>query len=254
MSLTRRTIIFLSFIVAAINITAQSNNLALPPDSIFKQPDSVVISTLEEEIITISDSLINTTVNDKVIATSVDSITASIKQPIDKLQINSFKPDPKKAVIYSAIFPGLGQVYNKKYWKLPILYGGFVGVSYAITWNNSHYQDYFGGYKDIIDGNPDTYSWQDLLPYGVDPETVDQKWFTGVLKDRKNYFRYYRDLSIIIGVALYGLGIIDAYVDAQLFEFDVSPDLSMRIEPVIMKKSDNNYLADSFGFRCSFSF
>ena len=58
-----------------------------------------------------------------------------------------FKPTPKKAVIYSAIFPGLGQIYNRKYWKLPILYGGFVGFTYAITWNNSYYRDSWEGIR-----------------------------------------------------------------------------------------------------------
>jgi hypothetical protein len=158
-------------------------------------------------------------------------------------------------VIYSAIFPGLGQIYNRKYWKLPILYGGFVGLSYAISWNNSHYQDYFDAQRALLDDDPtNDHVWGNMLPYGMDPETADKNWFSGVLKDRKNYFRYYRDFSIILTVALYGLGIVDAYVDAQLFEFDVSPDLSMRVEPVIFKKADSNYLADSYGFRCSFSF
>src|SRR5690606_10619517 len=148
-----------------------------------------------------------------------------------------FKPDPKKAVIYSAIFPGLGQIYNRKYWKLPILYGGFVGLSYAITWNNSHYQDYFDAQRALLDDNPDNDDiWKKMLPYGMDPGTADRNWFSDVVKDRKNYFRYYRDFSIIITVALYGLGIVDAYVDAQLFEFDVSPDLSMRVEPVLMNR------------------
>lgn len=107
----------------------------------------------------------------------------------------------------------------------------------------------------MLDDNPDNDDiWKKMLPYGMDPETADRNWFSDVVKDRKNYFRYYRDLSIIITVALYGLGIVDAYVDAQLFEFDVSPDLSMRVEPVLMNRVETNYLADSFGFKCSISF
>lgn len=185
----------------------------------------------------------------------LDSITV-VSLPDTVIGEKTFKLDPKKAVIYSAIFPGLGQIYNRKYWKLPILYGGFVGLSYAIIWNNSHYQDYFGGYKDILDDDPTTDRWHELVPYQYrnKPESIDKQWFLGVLKDRKNYYRYYRDFSIILTVALYGLGIVDAYVDAQLFEFNVSPDLSMRMEPVILKKAESNYLADSYGFKCSFSF
>lgn len=209
-----RNIVCLLFISAAFQLTAQQNTVPQHPDSI--------------KVVSLPDTIIGE---------------------------KTFKPDPKKAVIYSAIFPGLGQIYNRKYWKLPILYGGFVGLSYAISWNNSHYQDYFDAQRALLDDDPtNDHVWGNMLPYGMDPETADKNWFSGVLKDRKNYFRYYRDFSIILTVALYGLGIVDAYVDAQLFEFDVSPDLSMRVEPVIFKKADSNYLADSYGFRCSFSF
>ncbi len=210
-----RSIVCLIFFSVAFRLTAQQNTVP-------QLPDSIAVVSLP------------------------DTVTGK----------KTFKPDPKKAVIYSAILPGLGQIYNRKYWKLPILYGGFVGFSYAITWNNGHYQDYFGGYKDILDDDPDTNRWHDLVPYQYrnNPESIDKQWFSGVLKDRKNYYRYYRDFSIILTVAWYGLGIVDAYVVAQLFEFDVTPDLSMRVEPVIFKKADSHYLADSYGFRCSFSF
>lgn len=165
-----------------------------------------------------------------------------------------FKPTPKKAVIYSAIFPGLGQIYNRQYWKLPILYGGFVGFTYAITWNNGYYRDYLGGYQDIMDSNPETIRWHDMLPYGMDHATVDQSWFTDVLKQRKDYYRYYRDLSVIGTVALYLLAIVDAYVDAQLFDFDMSPDLSMRVEPALLREEKPNYLGNSYGLQMSFNF
>lgn len=165
-----------------------------------------------------------------------------------------FKPTPRKAVIYSAIFPGLGQIYNRKYWKLPILYGGFVGFTYAITWNNGYYRDYLGGYQDIMDSNPETNRWQNLLPFGMDPESVDQKWFTDVLQQRKDYYRYYRDLSIIGTFALYLLAIVDSYVDAQLFDFDMSPDLSMRIEPALLKEERPNYMGSSYGLQWSINF
>ncbi len=166
-----------------------------------------------------------------------------------------FKPTPSKAVVYSAIFPGLGQIYNRQYWKLPILYGGFVGLTYAITWNNGYYRDYLEGYQDIMDSNPETNRWHKMLPYGMDAETVDQKWFTDVLKQRKDFYRYYRDLSIIGSVALYLLAMVDAYVDAQLFDFDMSPDLSLRIEPALIKdERPNNYLGNSYGLQWSFNF
>lgn len=166
----------------------------------------------------------------------------------------TFKPSPTKAVIYGAIFPGLGQIYNRKYWKLPIVYGGFVGFTYAITWNNGYYRDYLNGYRDIMDDNPETNSWESMLPYGMDPESVDIPWFTGVLQQRKDHYRYYRDLSIIGTVAWYLLAIVDAYVDAQLFDFDMSPDLSMRVEPAILKDDHSRYMRSSYGLQWSFNF
>ena len=78
----------------------------------------------------------------------------------------AFSPNPTKAVLFSAVFPGLGQVYNRKYWKLPIVYGGFMGCAYAISFNSRYYKDYSNAYLDFTDGDPNTNSWQDLLPYG----------------------------------------------------------------------------------------
>ena len=167
---------------------------------------------------------------------------------------SSFKPSPRKAVIYSLLFPGMGQIYNRKYWKLPILYGGFVGFTYAITWNNGLYRDYLIAYKDIMDQDPETNDWHDLLPYGRDPSTIDQKWFTEVLKKRKDYYRYYRDFSIIGTVALYMLAAVDAYVDAQLFDFDMSTDLSMRVVPTVLREEIAGYSAASSTYGLQFSF
>jgi hypothetical protein len=165
-----------------------------------------------------------------------------------------FKPSSKKAVIYSALFPGLGQIYNRKYWKLPIVYGGFVGFTYAITWNNGYYRDYLQAYQDIMDDNPETNRWHNMLPYGFNPERVDEKWFTDVLQKRKDYYRYYRDFSIIGTVAWYLLAIVDAYVDAQLFDFDMSPDLSLRVEPAVFRDYLSAISGSSYGLQWSFRF
>ncbi|MDR0421885.1 MAG: DUF5683 domain-containing protein [Proteiniphilum sp.] len=166
-----------------------------------------------------------------------------------------FSPSPRKAILYAAIFPGLGQAYNRKYWKLPIIYGGIAGLTYAISWNNGYYQDYLGAYKDIRDDNPDTNRWHKVLPYGQNPELIDIPWFTNVLQQRKDRYRYYKDLSIIITVGVYFLSIIDAYVDAQLFNFDMSPDLSMRITPAVIREEGKyNQGGSSYGVQWSFNF
>lgn len=196
---------------------------------------------------------------------SEDSIGLTIEEKTDSIIISTtsdafnapsymFLPSPRKAVIYSAIFPGLGQIYNRQYWKLPILYSGFVGFTYAITWNNGYYRDYLDGYKDIMDDNPNTNRWHNMLPYGMDHESVDKEWFTGVLQQRKDYYRYYRDLSIIGTVALYLLAMVDAYVDSQLFDFDMSPDLSMQIQPTLLREERSNYIGSSYGLQWSISF
>ncbi len=166
-----------------------------------------------------------------------------------------FKPNPSKAVLYSAIFPGLGQIYNRKYWKLPIVYGGFIGCAYAITWNSTQYGDYKQAYHDIADDDKTTNSWQNYLPYGVDPSTLTKTQmdnYTNAFKNKKDFYRRNRDLSIIVTVGLYALCMLDSYVDAQLFDFDISPDLSMRVEPVIYNKSEFN--SRSVGLQCSIKF
>lgn len=170
----------------------------------------------------------------------------------------SFKPNPKKAVIYSAIFPGLGQIYNRKYWKLPIVYGGFMGFVYAVTWNNKNYRDYSQAYLHVMTDDPqkpDTWhtSWQDFVPAGRDPaDYINNANFKSNLKSGKDYYRRYRDLSIILTVAWYFLCVADSYVDAQLFDFDISKDLSMRLEPLVAPQTNHSpYL---YGLNCSINF
>lgn len=146
-----------------------------------------------------------------------------------------FKPNPTKAVIYSAIFPGLGQAYNRKYWKLPIVYGGFLGVVYAFTWNGRYYNDYADAFRDMALGTGT--SWQDFLP-SVNPENInfnpqEKQRYQDLLKRKRDFYRRYRDLSVIVGAGLYVLCMIDAYVDAQLFDFDMSEDLSMTVAPML---------------------
>ena len=173
-----------------------------------------------------------------------------------------FKPNPTKAVILSAILPGLGQIYNKAYWKLPIVYGGFMGCIYAITWNNKNYKDYSTAYFDLmydVKNNADdpskwSSSWTDIAKKnGYDPEKfITTASYQDNIKRRKDYFRRYRDLSIIITAGVYAICMIDAYVDAQLFDFDISPDLSMRVEPMVMPKTSVSERI--YGLNCSIKF
>lgn len=199
------------------------------------------------------------------IEAAADSTVRSVMLAADSLpkpaQIKmEFKPDPKKAVLM-ALVPGLGQIYNRKFWKLPIVYGGLMGCMYAVTWNNRNYQDYSTAYKDIMMDAEEPNrpveefhtSWQGFLGVGYDPkEWVTNTNFQTQLKNRKDYYRRYRDLSIIITVGVYALSIIDAYVDAQLFDFDISPDLSMHWEPSVTPQTA--YSSRSYGLNCSIKF
>ena len=148
-------------------------------------------------------------------------------QTADKKQ---FLPDPQRALWLSLILPGAGQIYNRKYWKLPLVYGGFLGCTYAFLWNQQMYMDYSQAYLDIMDDDPTTNSFRNMFPPGYDLNSNLDRFKT-IFKNRKDRYRRYRDLSAFCFVGVYLLSVIDAYVDAQLSVFDISPDLSLRITP-----------------------
>lgn len=165
----------------------------------------------------------------------VDSAQTQQKDTVTTT-VYRFKPDPIKAVWMGAIIPGYGQIYNRKYWKLPIVYGGFLGCAYAISWNGTMYSDYKKAYRDIIDNDPTTNSFMDILPEGYTIESLGgMSQYTKTLQTKQNTYRRYRDLSIVITVALYAITLVDAYVDAQLFDFDISPDLTMHVTPALLE-------------------
>lgn len=128
---------------------------------------------------------------------------------------------PKKAAIYSAVLPGLGQAYNKKYWKIPIIYAGFGGLAYGFAWNEKYYKKYHVALKIRYDGDTSTH------------DAYENRFSDNDLVTLKNYYRRYRDLCVIGMAALYTLNVLDAVVDAHLYYFDVSDNLSMRISPAI---------------------
>lgn len=177
--------------------------------------------------------------------------TDSLKQDLNhKVWI----PNPTKATWLALVIPGGGQIYNRKFWKLPIFYGGFAGCAYALTWNNKMYKDYSNAYKDAVNENWNSNSIQDLLPPGY-LDRVSKTQLTETLRKRKDTFRRYRDMSIFAFIGVYLLSVVDAYVDAELSNFDISPDLSMHIEPAIINSNQSNSLSNkSLGVQCSFRF
>ena len=167
------------------------------------------------------------------------------------LNASEWMPEPRLAVWFSLLVPGGGQIYNRKYWKLPIVYGGYVGCIYALTWNQSTYMDYQNAYVDIMDDDPNTKSYEDFLPPHYEIDTSMEEWLKDVFKQRKNKYRRYRDLSIFAFAGMYVIAAIDAYVDAELSHFDISPDLSFNIEPRIMLDHRGT---PSAGFSLAFNF
>lgn len=153
----------------------------------------------------------------------------------DTVRVNNNAPEhsPRKATIYSAVLPGLGQIYNKKYWKVPLIYIGFGTFGYYINWNNKQYQQYRQAYSDIVDSDPNTNSYEDLNIEGRwDLTNSSQRsQFTSALKRAKETARRNRDLVIISTAAFYALNVIDASVDANFFDFDISDDLSFKWAP-----------------------
>ena len=176
---------------------------------------------------------------DSIWAAQTDSILAPLAPPslydIWEEREDVFNPDPNRAVWMAALFPGLGQVYNRRYWKLPIVVGAYLGLGYATSWNNGMLSDYTRAYRDIMDNDPSTNSYMNFFPPTITEDSLDKNWLINVLQSRKNYFRRNRDLCIICMVGVYLVAMVDAYVDASLSHFDISPDLSMDVAPTLMQ-------------------
>lgn len=209
-------------------------------------PASAAAQTPEEHTDTIIDARLLVPVSmspgeglepvDTLVTTEGDSILNVVvakDSPYGMDGERIFNPSPSRATWLSALFPGLGQVYNRRYWKLPIIIGGFMGLGYATNWNNNQYQDYSQGYRDLLDNDPNTNSYMNFFPPTTSEGDLDKSWLQQTLKSRKDYYRRNRDLCIICIVGLYLLCMVDSYVDASMAHFDLSPDLSLDVQPAI---------------------
>jgi hypothetical protein len=187
------------------------------------------------------------------------SISAdSLLKYADHKKKGRFIPDPKKALWLAIVFPGGGQIYNRKYWKLPLVYGGFLGCIYAMTWNNTMYRDYSQAYIDIMDSDENTKSYENFIPVRYDVK-ANQAHLQDVFRRKKNYYRRFRDLSMFCMIGVYALSIIDAYVDAELSSFDISRDLTMKVSPTVINEKYSAMRASglsssAYGLQCSFNF
>lgn len=150
----------------------------------------------------------------------VDTVSSKIITKPDTV-VKPKKHSPKKATIMSAVLPGLGQVYNRHWWKVPIIYGGLGGCIYGIAFNQKYLNDFRSAYKIRL-----------TQPPGSDPYWG--KYTDANLVTLQDYYKRNRDLCYIIMAGVYVLNILDASVSAHLFDFDVSDDLSMRWQPGIL--------------------
>ena len=181
------------------------------------------------------------------LAFKTDSMQRELPKPKKR-----FVPNANRATWLAIAFPGAGQIYNRKYWKLPIVYGGFVGCAYALNWNNKMYKDYSQAYLDIMDDDPNTKSYEDFLPLNSSIAGQEER-FKEIFRKRKDTYRRQRDLSIFAFIGVYLLSVIDAYVDAELSDFDITNDISMSVEPALFNDGKSKKY-NSVGLQCSLKF
>lgn len=220
-------------LVANAQVVSPPDEFPITPDSLLLLPD-----TVDVEAPTAPDSVAQKRADsaDAKLVAAADSLLQHVVTPRPR-----FVPDPIRAMWLGLILPGGGQIYNKKYWKLPIIYGGFLGCAYALSWNNQMLSDYSQAYLDIMDDDPNTKSYTKMLPLNYNISGRESQ-FQEIFKNKKNYYRKYRDMSIFAFAAVYVLAVIDAYVDAELSTFDISRDLSLHLSPAVVNGADSRQL------------
>jgi hypothetical protein len=184
-------------------------------------------------ILFVSFGLIFIQANAQTLPEVKDSIQKAIEKPV---KIHS----PGKATMYSAVLPGLGQIYNKKYYKVPIIYGGFVGLGYLINHYNQRYYNFKQAYYDLTDQNPLTKSYETTYPYYDYSKTSAYQTYSESFIPEIDRTRRKRDLFIIATVGFYLLNVLDANVDAHFIDFDISEDLTFNFEPIMVDPITNS--------------
>jgi hypothetical protein len=175
----------------------------------------------------------------------------------------SLKLYPMKATMLSAALPGFGQIYNRKYWKIPLVYGGFGALGYAVIFNSSYYNKFTRAYSDFTDNIPQTNSYLKMIR-GMDPSSYDPvlypatynvsnaAWVKQQLLAGVDYYKKYRDLSYIGIVAWYIVSILDANVDASLSDYDIGENISLTFAPVQIPGYDFTAVGMNIGLKINF--
>ena len=199
------------------------------------QKDSISTAWPKRVVETPPDKAVETLIDSvSLILPKADSVAAVDMRKIEKRDWATWTPDPNRALWLALVIPGGGQIYNRKYWKLPIIYGGMMGCIYALTWNNMMYRDYSQAYLDIMDSDPTTQSYNKFLHLGATITQANEERYKKLFKSRKDKYRRWRDMSMFCLIGVYALSVIDAYVDAELSEFDISKDLSLKVAPTVI--------------------
>ena len=199
------------------------------------QKDSIEAALPEKAVETLPGRAVETLIDSvSKILPKADSVAAVDIRKIEKRDWTTWTPNPNRALWLALVIPGGGQIYNRKYWKLPIIYGGMMGCIYALTWNNMMYRDYSQAYLDIMDSDPTTQSYNKFLHLGATITAANEERYKTLFKSRKDKYRRWRDMSMFCLIGVYALSVIDAYVDAELSEFDISKDLSLKVAPTVI--------------------
>jgi len=221
--------------------------------------DSTFTLTVDSTFTLTADSLMKV-VDQNISKFQEDSASVLINNATKELKLtkdwSTWMPDPKRALWLALVIPGGGQIYNRKYWKLPLVYGGFMGCIYAMSWNNSMYMDYSQAYLDLMDDDPNTQSYNQFLHLGMQITPANADRYKDIFKKRKDKYRRWRDLSFFCLIGVYALSVIDAYVDAELSVFAISKDQSLKVEPTIINNHSSGNMLDnsSVGLQCSLNF
>lgn len=208
--------------------TSRIDSLVRPTDSLSIERDSL-LGAVEQpinEIDSVSQQELAKVSSEHPSEETIKGVMYELPRQLFSWFRNMSKP---QMALLCNIIPGGGQLYNKKYWKVPLVLTLAAGCGYAIARYGGQYNEYHEAYRDFMNEDPLRYdSWKAFLTPGSNPEDyVGDANLQGRLKKGNDLYRRYRDLTIMLSCLVYILTFVDAYVDAQLADFDISPNLSM---------------------------
>lgn len=243
---TIKILVSLIFVIANCITAFCNDSLSVANEVTPKVADSVHSQTnpVADSAKVVADSIDSFNVvavadsDDAFVISTADSVVAPSSKQKSRKRANEeyWMPDPKKAMWLSLLFPGAGQIYNRSYWKVPLIYGLGIGSFYVVSFQGRMYKEYSAAYYSLVDNDPKT---RDFDPIFEGLGKVDDNWKKTVLERKMNTYRRYRDMCIFASVLLYVGNALDAFVDAHLYDFSISEDLSLNIRPEI--KYDEHY-------------